>query len=319
MSTDRDVTRIVRSWLEEGATRLPDRVLDNVFDQLPAIPQRRAWWPARRLREMNNFAKFAIVAAAVVVVAFVGLRFLTPDGNLGGLPSESPVTSSSGPVTSSPGSAPSPNGSPIPLHGGPLDPGTYLIGPDLTDHWMECPEQPITGCSNTMRLMFTVPDGWAGVMGSIWLEQEENGPPAGAGMLFTRGGWLRSDPCVPTAVDEIDGAPVDIPVGPTVDDFATALADHPLLDTTQPEHVILAGYSGKYVDLQVPLDTSACHSSYKPWDGNIYAQGPGQRWHLWILDVDGQRVVVETTDYAGTSEQHRAELQAIVDSVVIEP
>ena len=42
MSTDRDVTRIVRSWLEEGVTALPDRVLDAVLDQLPATPQRRA-------------------------------------------------------------------------------------------------------------------------------------------------------------------------------------------------------------------------------------------------------------------------------------
>ena len=38
MSTDRDVTRIVRSWLEEGVTALPDRVLDAVLDQLPATP-----------------------------------------------------------------------------------------------------------------------------------------------------------------------------------------------------------------------------------------------------------------------------------------
>ena len=42
MSTDRDTTRIVRSWLEEGVTELPDRVLDAVLDQLPATPQRRA-------------------------------------------------------------------------------------------------------------------------------------------------------------------------------------------------------------------------------------------------------------------------------------
>ena len=48
MSTERDVTRIVRSWLEEGVTTLPDRVLDTVLDQIPATRQRRAWWPARR-------------------------------------------------------------------------------------------------------------------------------------------------------------------------------------------------------------------------------------------------------------------------------
>ena len=74
MSTDRDVTRIVRSWLEDGPTALPDRVLDSVLDRLPATSQRRARWPAWRLREMNSFAKFALAAAAVVVVAFVGIN-----------------------------------------------------------------------------------------------------------------------------------------------------------------------------------------------------------------------------------------------------
>ena len=48
MSTDRDVERIVRSWMDEGVTALPDRVLDAVLDQLPATPQRRAGWLARR-------------------------------------------------------------------------------------------------------------------------------------------------------------------------------------------------------------------------------------------------------------------------------
>ena len=54
MSTDRDTTRIVRSWLDEGATALPDRVLDAVLDQVPATSQRRPLWPAWRFREMNN-------------------------------------------------------------------------------------------------------------------------------------------------------------------------------------------------------------------------------------------------------------------------
>ena len=94
-------------------------------------------------------------------------------------------------------------------------------------------------------------------------------------MLFNRGGWLRSDPCVPTQVDANDRAPLDIPVGPTADDFATALKDHPLLDTTTPIDITLAGYSGKSMDLQVPTDIADCPNSYKPWDGTIYAQGPG--------------------------------------------
>ena len=75
MSTDRDTTRIVRSWLE-GVTALPDRVLDAVLDQLPATPQRRPWWPAWRFAQMNTYAKLAIAAAAVVVLALVGYSLL---------------------------------------------------------------------------------------------------------------------------------------------------------------------------------------------------------------------------------------------------
>ncbi len=96
MSTDRDVTRIVRSWLEEGATSLPDRVLDGVLDQLPATPQRRAWWPAWRLSEMNNFAKLAIAAAAVVVIAIVGINLLPRSGGVAGPgPTPTPAPSAS--------------------------------------------------------------------------------------------------------------------------------------------------------------------------------------------------------------------------------
>ena len=84
MSTDRDVTRIVRSWLEEGATALPDRILDAVLDQAPRDPQRRAWWPARRFREMNNYAKVAIAVAAVAVVAVVGINLLPRSAGVGG-------------------------------------------------------------------------------------------------------------------------------------------------------------------------------------------------------------------------------------------
>ena len=112
--------------------------------------------------------------------------------------------------------------------------------------------------------------------------------------------------------------PPDIAVGPSVDDFANALADHPLLDVTDPVDVTLAGYSGKYLDLQVPADLSKCEV-YRPFDPGLFAQGPSHQWHLWILDVDGLRFVVQAVDYPGTSAAHRAELQAIVESIRFEP
>jgi len=43
-----------------------------VLDQLPATPQRRAWWPVRRFGEMNTYAKIAIAAAAGVPCVQIG-------------------------------------------------------------------------------------------------------------------------------------------------------------------------------------------------------------------------------------------------------
>jgi hypothetical protein len=315
MSTDRDVTRIVRSWLEDGATALPDRVLDNVLDQLPATPQRRAWWPARRFGEMNNFAKFAVAAAAVALVAFVGFRLLPGQGNTGGpQPSDSPSPSQSQTASPSAGRVPAE------FPEGELQAGSYTVAPFSSGEGM-CHVPPQSGCSetdadNTIRVTITVPDGWSGIDRAVWLE--ENQPPSGAALGFGRGAWLLSDPCKYIATD--------VPVGPTVADFVDAVAEHPILDTTPPVDVTLAGYTGKYFDLQVPADISNCQTEpggdtpiYRPWEPGIYAQGPGHRWHLWVLDVDGIRVVVQSMDYAGTSEQRRTELQAMVDSIQIEP
>lgn len=91
MSTDRETTRLVRSWLDEGVTKLPDRVLDAVLDQVPATPQRRSGWSAWRTYRMNTYAKLAVAAAAIVVVAVAGYQLLPRNGGIGGPgPSPSP-------------------------------------------------------------------------------------------------------------------------------------------------------------------------------------------------------------------------------------
>ena len=95
-TTDRDTTRIVRSWLDDGATRLPDRVLDAVLDQVPATPQRRAtWWPVRRLTTMNNAVKYGLAAAVVAIAALLGFNYLVAP-NIGspglGDPTPTPIS-----------------------------------------------------------------------------------------------------------------------------------------------------------------------------------------------------------------------------------
>lgn len=315
MSTDRDVTRIVRSWLEEGVTALPDRILDAVLEQVPATPQRRAWWPAWRFGEMNSYAKAAIAVAAVAVVAVVGINLLPRSGGVGG-PGQTPSPS----PTASP--SPSPSPSPAGISDGPLAAGTYATQPfsgnaDLCMGQAGCTE---SAADDSIRITLTVPDGWAGIGDTIWRAVEHNSPPGGAGLGFSRGSWLYSQPC-----GEQPGP--DIPTGTTVDDFVTALVEHPDLDVTTPVDVTLAGYSGKYLELQNPANIAT--NQYLPgpgictyyfvWEPGIYAQGPNHLWHIWVLDVDGVRVVVRSDTYPGTTAEVKGQLTTIVNSIQIAP
>jgi len=95
MSTERDLTGIVRSWLEDGATSLPERVLDDVLARVPTTPQRRPSWPAWRFHSMSSPFKIALVAAAIGALALVSLDFLPRSHGIGAAPAPSPSSSPS--------------------------------------------------------------------------------------------------------------------------------------------------------------------------------------------------------------------------------
>jgi hypothetical protein len=323
MNDDRSIERAARSWLEAGPTEAPDRAVEAALLRIETTPQERDLRIPWRFPTMTTPARVA-TAAVIGVLAIGGAAFLigrTGQSNVGGT---APSASPSPTVSASP--SPTPSNAPLlALPDGPVVAGTYVSTPFAPGQpGRACMVPPQPGCSESagesIRVMFTVPDGWAGfVGGGVWLAAEKSSAPSGATMGFGRGSWLHSDPCLTAAQIAADGAPPDVAVGPGVDEFANALADHPLLDATDPVPVTLSGFSGKYLDLQLPSDLTGCSTSYFPWEPGIYAQGPSHRWHLWILDVDGVRVVVQTTDYAGTSAQHLAELKAIVESIQIEP
>jgi hypothetical protein len=48
-------------------------------------------------------------------------------------------------------------------------------------------------------------------------------------------------------------------------------------------------------------------------------QGPHQAMEFWILDVDGRRLLIETTRFPESSASDVAELEQLVDSIRIEP
>ncbi len=114
---------------------------------------------------------------------------------------------------------------------------------------------------------------------------------------------------------------VDPPVGPTVDDLASAWANLPGFHATAAIDITVDGFPGKQIEFTVPdYNTQDCpygdFKLTKSWDGGDYwAQGPNQHHQLWILDVNGTRLVITATYFPDTSPKDRAALDEILASI----
>lgn len=311
MNDRSDIDRVLRHWFEDGPTAMPDRVVDVVAHRISVRPQRRSWRLLGR-SSMSPMLKWGAAAVAVLVIAVVGYNLLPGSGV--GTPRPT--------ATPSPTTAPTPSRAPGLLVPGALAPGTYIT-------------QPFEGSGFSTAVTFALPAGWSGFPNWGLLGPEGTGASGGIGIGFLTADGLFSDPCHWDS--KRDGSwpqRGDIVVGPSVDDLVAALGAHASYTATAPTAVTLNGYAGKKIDLQLPssVDLAKCDpvganpdGAYFVWGtadqgGNdLYLQGPGQRWQLWILDVAGHRVVIVVDDYANTSEQDRTAAQSIVDSVRFTP
>ena len=283
MSTDHDVTRIVRSWLEEGTTVVPDRVLDAVLDQVPATHQRRLRWPARRFPTVNTTAlRIGLIAAVLILAAVVGWRLLP--GSL----------SPGGPA------APTVKPTPIPLLNGQVlfPAGRYRLDPTLP-----------------MKVTLAVPDGWSG---DTWvvIGPHGNQAPNGMAVRFYTVANLYKNPLSP------DAGALAPAVGPSVDDLVNAMVTHPDWTTTRPTPVSIDGYGGKVVHVTLPAGTSNGTPFYLSVDskgGQAWGWDPGQQFDIYVIDVGGKRLVIDAFHYAGTSAEDLAAQKAIIDSVQLTP
>jgi hypothetical protein len=293
VNAERETTRIVRSWLEDGATELPDRVLDTVLDQLPTTPQRRAtWWPARRLFEMNKAVTFGVAAAAVVAVALIGINLF------GGQSIGGPDLTE---ATPSPSPTPTPSAVPV-LGGGAIEPGTYRV---------------TSGSFTRMNFTLTLPAGWSHETNYI----SKGNVFEGSGVTLAT--WLVSH----VYADSCRWEGTLREVGSTAE-LADALAEQTGHETAGPTEVTLGGYPATRLDfsLATDFDVSACDSEFVrlwPDAGPNENYGlpifPGQTTTVYVVDLDGEPMLVIAIRTEDSSAADVAELEHVVESIRFQP
>jgi hypothetical protein len=286
MTRDDDFIGQLEGYLEEyeGSTPLPDDVRHAVRARLPSTQQRPLRFPA-----MNQAMRIALASAAVVAVALLGINFIRGP-NVGGPGLGDPTLTA----------APTPSPRPVPAEWRALEPGTYVAGDPFS-----------------LRVTLTLPAGWRGLIGGPyrvdlgWVDKP-------GGITFSIFNAVSADPC------HSDQGYIDPPPGPSVDDLSTALANMPGIEVTDLADVTVDGYSGTQLTMSAPDSFAGCNlpsEGYIIWQlplGWTHIMTPGERDRVWILDVDGKRLVIVVREPSGYTDEQRAEAQEIFDSIQIE-
>jgi hypothetical protein len=240
----------------------------------------------RRRVAQKRVAVYALVVVLLLAGVVFGISTLGSD-------KEQPAGSGSNPTLA-------PSAEPTALPSGIVEPGTYVMS--AVDPNFDA----------AYRITITVPSGHEGYQGWALL-----GP--NTGLSFDVVYNVFADPCQWT------GALLHPRVGPGVADLVTALENQPGRHATTPKDVTLDGYDGKQMELTAPADLSGCDAgrfqswTFAPGDSDTRYHRPGEHDLLWILNVDGHRLVLDVAYTPGASAQERAELLQIAESARIDP
>jgi hypothetical protein len=125
------------------------------------------------------------------------------------------------------------------------------------------------------------------------------------------------DPCGVKGQDKYDTAEI---VGRSVKDLATALVAQKGAVTSRPVPVTIDGHRGLYLTYRVAdsIDVTSCAAHAF----DIFSTGPGTWWleasreraAIWILDVDGDRVVLAWVAVPGVPRAELREMTRMVRS-----
>lgn len=235
---------------------------------------------------MNITTKYALGAAAAVLVAVIGFTVLSgANGSVGG-----------------PDPTPTPEPSITALAGQTdLSAGRYSIRSGIV-----------------RQVTVSVPDDWSAV--GDWAVRGPRGyeAPDGMGLRFYTVGNLFNDP------GSFAGGVQDPPVGPTVDDLVEAIVAQEEWTSSSPTELTIGGFPAQHVRITIPdgaeLDARDGGSFYLFQDegaGQIWGLAAGQMFDVYVVDVDGERLVLDAFHYPETSEADLAALEAVVDTIEI--
>lgn len=293
MNVERDQVRIVRAWLEEGVTTLPQRVLDEVLADLSDTRQRRSFLAAWRTEPMNALLRVGLAAAVLVGAAALASNFIVPrDTTPGGLSTATPSAIHS----------------PIPSA------GNYRAQNEaLTEH----------------ALVFTIPDGWHDLGGwgveknqsflTVWTVQRIYRNPCR---------WRSSefeDLKPSMTASQIATAIANAWVG-------TSLAGRDrrrLPEVSGPNHVTLAGYDAYYLELTLPstLSVGDCDRGTGGGEYRLWDRAPGdprsisdatERNRIWVVAGPDGNFLVDAGYIANIPSGEALEFTSIIDSIRIE-
>ncbi len=162
------------------------------------------------------------------------------------------------------------------------------------------------------------PEGYQNVGGWTFV----TGEPFRA-MGFVTADRVLPDPCGSKGQDKFDKA---ADPGPTVKDLAQALVAQRGAETSKPARVTVDGHGGLYLTYQVAKGVDVLSCQERAFD--IFSTGPGawyleasrERAAIWILDVDGERLVLAWVAVPGVSQARMREMTRMVQSArFVEP
>jgi hypothetical protein len=197
----------------------------------------------------------------------------------------------------------------------PIDPGAYYTDTDGDG-------------PSTIRATFVIEsDDWSGhLQGAL----KEGGPETYVAHLVQQVAFVASPGCHQTEW---------VPAAHTAEELAGQFATLPGFIIRQAVAPVVAfGQEGYHMVVEVPDEGfsangfsdcegdgefdgwyATAYASDEPLTRDRYYQAPGQTLELWFVDVEGTPVVVEATTFPTSPAEDVAELEAILDTLVITP